>query len=110
MTIDPLKIPCPFCGSFPVIGNGSSGLISCPNCLPLMMEEDWIEGGINALAGKLERLEGIKFFQKDYGFHRVWDWGYSWDDNHEDGILPRQFNSFDEAVFDAWETLKREKK
>ena len=107
MTIDPLTIPCPFCGDLPVIKYwvGSIYHIYCENCEMALTPDTWITGGINALVGKLARLEQVRFFTKD-GFHQSWDWGYSWDNTYEDEILPRNFDSFEEAVLDAWEKLK----
>ena len=112
MTIDPFKMPCPFCQSTLFLQDVSmedEKLINCESCGVIVSPELFISSGINALAGKLARLEEVKFFQKDYEFHRVWDWGYSWDDNHEYGNLPRHFNSFEEAVLDAYECLKGRK-
>ena len=51
MTIDPLEIPCAYCG-----GKGEKresveyGMeISCLACGVTVYVDDWIEGGINAL-------------------------------------------------------------
>ncbi len=101
MTIDPLKIPCAFCGFLPVIGNGLLGLISCTNCSAVVMEDEWITGGINALVGKLAR-QGIRIEDKSYRETPSWAWV-------TDEIWVKR-GSFEEAVLDAWKTLKREEK
>ena len=103
MTIDPLTIPCPFCGNS---GNRKEFLtedwemvveITCFTCEMKVSTKDWITGGINALVGKLAR-QGIRIEDKSYGETPSWAWV-------TDEIWVKR-GSFEEAVWDAWEKMK----
>lgn len=98
MTIDPLTIPCPFCGRLPEASYYPDWVV-CSKCCPMMDPKDWITGGINALAGKLMRQD--IFICKTY---KGWTWDkISEDEDASGGMFP----SFEECVLDAWEYLKK---
>ena len=109
MTIDPLKIPCPHCGTNPIIPVESRTWIMCRECENAVPPKEWITGGINALAGKLMREE-FYFSSISSPKGKSWCWdneGSISDDIAEIGGGP--FDTFEEAVFDAWEYLERKK-
>ena len=103
MIIDPLGIPCAYCG-----GKGEKresveyGMeISCLACGVTVYVDDWIEGGINALIGKLHRhhtyVENLLLDSSD----KPWFWINS------KGKKGGPFASLDEAALDAWKNFKR---
>lgn len=96
MTIDPLTIPCPFCGEYPIVKDWRNN-IYCKDCEISLTPEEWVEGGINALVGKLAR-QGIRIEDKSYGETPSWAWV-------TDEIWVKR-GSFEEAVWDAWEKMK----
>ena len=100
MTIDPPTIPCAYCGEFSKLSN-LPYWITCSECYSVIQPQNWITGGINALAGKLMRQD--IFICKTY---KGWTWDKISEDEDEDasgGMFP----SFEECVLDAWEYLKK---
>ena len=104
MTIDPFKVPCPFCGRLPEESD-YSGWISCPDCCPRIEPEAWIEVGTNSLAGKLMK-EHIFVEIHPFSMRGKWVWGFVSLDRHE--YTKKRFDTFEEAVLDAWETIRKE--
>ena len=102
MTIDPLAIPCPFCGSLPEEADYDDW-ISCPDCCPRIEPKNWIEGGINTLAGKLMKEN---FFIEPHPLSIKPKWVWCMDRRK---YTHKQFDSFEEAVLDAWEYIERKK-
>lgn len=105
MTIDPLTIPCPFCGRLPEEADYDDW-ISCPDCCPRIEPKNWIEGGINTLAGKLMK-ENIFIGLHPFSVKKKWTWSIVCLDHNE--YTRKLFDSFEEAVLDAWEYLERKK-
>ena len=116
MTIDPLTIPCAYCGGFPDRYDNSQ--VYCQYCLSLededavlQTDDDWITGGINALVGELTKRH-IHF-----SFTKTPNRNY-WSCWQEDSSVVNggwlsfggRFDTFEEAVLDAWEALKKEGK
>ena len=105
MTIDPLTIPCAYCGNVGVEKEsittyGSFDIvleIVCYTCGTQVLPSVWLTGGINALVGKLAR-QGIRIEDKSYGETPSWAWV-------TDEIWVKR-GSFEEAVWDAWEKMK----
>ena len=98
MTIDPLTIPCAYCG-----GSGEitapermsmEKRISCKRCRIVLEPPVWIAGGINALVGKLVR-KGVMVWQSPEG--------WTWDSEDEEG---KAWQTFEYCVLDAWEKSK----
>ena len=105
MTIDPLKVPCPFCGRLPEEADYDDW-ISCPDCCPRIEPGSWIEGGINTLAGKLMK-ENIFVELHPFSTKKKWTWSIVGLDRYE--YTHQVFDTFEEAVLDAWEYLERKK-
>ena len=101
MTIDPLTIPCPFCEE--TITELSEDAVTCEVCDIDIPIDEWIHGGINALAGKLMKEN---FFVEPLPLSIKPKWVWCMDRRK---YTHKQFNSFDEAVLDAWEYLERKK-
>ena len=99
MTIDPLTIPCPFCGRLPEEADYSDW-ISCPDCCPRIEPKSWIEGGINALAGKLMKENIFVELHPPY-IKPQWVWSV---DRRK--YTHKRFDTFEEAVFDAWKSVE----
>ena len=97
MNIDPLKVPCPFCGRLPEEADYPDW-ISCPDCCPRIEPESWITGGINALVGQLLR-SGVEVWKSEDG----WTW---WDGDDAAG---RVWQTFEYCVLDAWEKMSMNK-
>ena len=96
MIIDPLTIPCPFCG-----GKGEKresveyGMeISCLACVVTVCAEGWLTGGINALVGKLLRF-GVSIWRSEGG--------WTWDDDYDIG---GSGPTLEACVLDAWEKIR----
>ena len=68
MTIDPLEIPCPFCEE--MITELSEDAVTCEICDIDILIDEWIQGGINALIGKLLR-SGVEVWKSEDGW--TWD-------------------------------------
>ena len=98
MTIDPLTIPCPFCGGFGEITApermSMENRIVCRRCKIVLRPADWITGGINALVGKLLR-SGVEVWKSEDG--------WTWDG---DGVAGKAWQTFEYCVLDAWEKTK----
>ena len=103
MNIDPLKVPCPFCGNS---GNRKEFLtedwemvveITCFTCEMKVSTKDWITGGINALVGQLAR-SGIEIWESPEG--------WTWDSEDEEG---KAWQTFEYCVLDAWEKMSMNK-
>ena len=99
MTIDPLTIPCAYCGGFPDRYDNSQ--VYCQYCLSLededavlQTDDDWITGGINALVGKLVR-SGVEVWKSEDG--------WTWDSEDDAG---KAWQTFEYCVLDAWEKAK----
>ena len=111
MTINPLEIPCAYCGRSPVVPPEWPTLIYCPDCEQAITAEEWITGGINAMAGELTKRH-IHF-----SFTKTPNRNY-WSCWQEDSSVVNggwlsfggRFDTFEEAVLDAWEALKKEGK
>ena len=106
MNIDPEMIPCAYCGSTDsIFTHGSFDVtngIKCLTCDAETSPENWITGGINALAGKLMRQD--IFICKTYK-------GWTWDKISEDETKEKDggiFQSFEECILDAWEKTREE--
>ena len=97
MTIDPLKVPCPFCGRLPEEADYDDW-ISCPDCCSRIEPKNWIECGINALVGQLLR-SGVEVWKSEDG----WTW---WDGDDAAG---RVWQTFEYCVLDAWEKMSMNK-
>ncbi len=119
MTINPLEIPCAYCGRMPVVPPEWPTLLYCPDCEQAITAEEWITGGINALAGMLMRefslrIEECEPVEKDEEGHWMirsfmWEtgeWPLRKGGTENDPVL----ESFEEAVLDAWKKLKVEGK
>ena len=107
MNIDSFTIPCPFCQSTLFLQDVSTDdeeLICCESCATIVSPNIFISGGINALAGKLMK-ENIFVESHLLSIKPKWTWCM---DRRK--YTHKQFDSFEEAVLDAWETLKREEK
>ena len=107
MTIDPFTIPCAFCQSTLFLQDVSTDdeeLICCESCATIVSPKIFIFGGINALAGKLMKEN---FFVEPHPLSIKPKWTWCMDRRK---YTHKQFDSFEEAVLDAWETLKREEK
>ena len=98
MNIDPETVPCAYCGSTDsIFTHGSFDVtngIKCLTCDAETSPENWITGGINALAGKLAR-SGVEVWKSEDG--------WTWDG---DGVAGKAWQTFEEAVLDAWEKAK----
>lgn len=106
--IDPFEIPCVYCGRLPVVSDKYTAqlLYYCPDCEQAIPPEEWITGGINAMAGKLMR-KGIYIFQPHPPLDTWW-WGKEWHHSPKDLFTAEiSFNTFEEAVLDAWKHLMR---
>ncbi len=98
MTIDPLTIPCPFCEGFGEITApermSMEDRIVCRRCKIVLRPAVWLEGGINALVGKLLR-SGVEVWKSENG--------WTWDG---DGVAGKAWQTFEYCVLDAWEQAK----
>lgn len=95
MTIDPLTIPCPFCGGHPIVKDWRwKNNIYCRDCEISLAPEEWIEGGINALVGKLLRF-GVSIWRSEGG--------WTWDDDYDIG---GSGPTLEACVLDAWEKME----
>ena len=107
MTIHPLKIPCAYCGGAGEITApermSMEKRISCRRCRIVLRPAAWIEGGINALAGKLMR----KDCSIGYAGGMNWRWSFPPGEEEEEGKFGTA-PSFEMAVLDAWEILEKE--
>ena len=109
MAIDPLKICCAYCGSLPMESSIHIDTLFCSDCRQKIATENWVTGGINAMVGKLVRRR-IYFYSIKSPKPERWGWD---DEQNADGNDPKSgggyFSTFEDAVLDAWETLKEEK-
>ena len=100
MTIDPLTIPCPFCGGFGEITApermSMENRIVCRRCKIVLRPADWITGGINALVGQLLR-SGVEVWRSEDG--------WTWDG---DGVAGKAWQTMEACVLDAWEKMGEE--
>lgn len=102
MTIDPLTIPCAYCGNAgipkeSITTHGSFDValeIVCYACETQVLPPDWIYGGINALVGKLLR-SGVEVWRSEDG--------WTWDG---DGVAGKAWQTMEACVLDAWEKAK----
>ena len=92
MTIDPLEIPCPFCEE--MITELSEDAVTCEICDIDILIDEWIQGGINALIGKLLR-SGVEVWKSEDG--------WTWDG---DGVAGKGWETIEACVLDAWEKVK----
>lgn len=103
MTVNSFDIPCAYCGRLPLSDQYDEELLCCPDCEQSITKEEWKEGGIHAMAGKLMREEG----SIGYAGGMNWRWSFPQD---EHGRYPWGLSSsFEQAVIDAWKYFKREK-
>lgn len=102
MTIDPLTISCAYCGSkgekHESVEYGME--ISCLACGVTVYVDDWITGGINALAGKLMKENIFVELHLPY-IKPQWVWSV---DRRK--YIHKRFDTFEEAVFDAWKSVE----
>ena len=102
MTIDPLTIPCAYCGNAGVAResittHGSFDVvleIVCYTCETQVLPSVWITGGINALVGQLAR-SGVEIWKSEDG--------WTWDGDGEAG---KAWQTFEYCVLDAWEKME----
>ena len=95
MNIDPLTIPCPFCEEI-IIERSDEDSVTCEVCDIHIPVHEWIEGGINALVGKLAR-SGVEVWKSEDG--------WTWDG---DGVAGKAWQTFEYCVLDAWEKMGEE--
>ena len=106
MAINPLEIPCAYCGKNDVkfigIDLDSMTHIYCLPCDLMIPQGDWVNGSINALAGILMRngiyLENVTYSESDV-----------WIMSSVEKPIGIKSASFEEAVLDAYQFLKLKK-
>ncbi len=106
MIIDPLEIPCAYCGGAGEVTApermSMEKRISCRRCRIVLRPAVWITGGLNALIGKLHRhhtyVENLLLDSSD----KPWFWINS------EGKKGGPFASLDEAALDAWKKMEIE--
>jgi hypothetical protein len=106
--IDPEKVSCPFCGEIPTRIKHSveyGDEVVCETCCIEIPEDLWVKAGINATAGRLMR----KF--EDFGVRRSSEddrTGKFWLVVEGREESPGYFDSWEEAVLDAYSHLMKE--
>lgn len=94
--IDPTKVPCAMCQAEDP--ESLSDSVICDYCNACVTPEEWIAGGINAIAGRLVRETEWHPAKMDGKWYMT--------AGPEDGVGP--YDSFDEAVLDAYKHLMKE--
>lgn len=113
MNIDALEVPCAYCGEFPEIIRPSyedRERIVCKRCGHYFEEPElWITGGINSMAGMLMRRHIYFSFIKTPKWEH-WNWDDEFSVTDDETSFGGPFDTFEEAVLDAWKKLKMEEK